>query len=367
MKAKNNHKIGIITFHRATNLGAALQASALVKFINRDIAPCELIDFVPNNSCGGSFMQKFPLLRKVKNNLHSIKNIVLRNRTYKFDAFRKKEMVLSDTMYYGDNDMLNASGKYSVLISGSDQILNTTLSGTSKSYYLHFDDNAKKISYASSFGRTDISETEKDLIKTELSKFHAISVREYTAGNIIKREINKDSILVVDPVFLLEKEEWLHTCNAKLTLPKKYIFVYSMEVSKNLELLVEKLQTRTTLPVIVVRGGGKPGAILGTEDTKCGPREFIRYIANAEYVITNSFHGTAMSLILGKKFISVAHSTRNARLQNILNMVNAEEKLVPFDTNFEDVEKYVNDGEMLYPLLDKHIKGSKEYLANELN
>ena len=281
MKEKSN-KIGVLTFHRANNLGAALQASALVKFINRDIASCELIDFVPNSNCGGRIMRKYPLLRIVKNNLLIIKNLILQNKEHKFNEFRKNEMTISPKTYYGDNVMLKVSNKYTVLVSGSDQILNSTLSGTSKSYYLHFDDNAKKISYASSFGRTDITQTETDLIKSEMSKFHAISVRESSAGNIIKREIDKDSILVVDPVFLLEKDEWFHTGNTKLKLPEKYIFVYSMEVSKNLELLVEKLQTRTTLPVIVVRGGGKPGAILGTEDNKCGPREFIRYIANAE-------------------------------------------------------------------------------------
>lgn len=362
----NNKKVGILTFHKANNLGAVLQASALCKFINKNITNCEIIDFVPNNSCGSKLMRKVPLLRKFKNELLDVKNKLSHNKASKFDEFRKNEMSISKETFYGDINMGNASGKYSTLISGSDQILNSTLSGTSKSFYLHFDDTAKKISYASSFGRENITDCEVSLIQSELSKFDALSVRETSAADIIKREINKDALLVVDPVFLLERSDWLHIQNNQLCTPDKYIFVYSMEISKNLETLVETLRNKTNLPVIVVRGGGKQSTFLGTEIFDCGPRDFLGYIANAEYVITNSFHGTAMSLILGKKFISVAHSTRNTRLQNILEMVQSKDKLVPFDLPLNDIDSYINDGVSLYPLLEPYIKVSKDYLIKEL-
>ena len=195
---ENKKNIGIITFHKANNLGAVLQASALCKFINKHIASCEIIDFVPNNSIGSNIMQKLPLIRTIKNHLLTLKNALLRNRASKFDKYRKNEMFLSKQTYYGDADMQNVTGMYSVLISGSDQILNSTLSGTSKSYYLHFDDKAKKISYASSFGRKDITDKEKSLIKSELSKFDALSVRETSAADIIRREINKDAFLDIE-------------------------------------------------------------------------------------------------------------------------------------------------------------------------
>jgi len=174
---RKNNKIGIITFHQVTNLGAALQASALCKYINKNISPCEIIDFVPNSSCGNKIMQRLPLLRASKNAVLNIKNAVLHNRTSKFASFQKESMIISSSTYYGDKDMKRAAGKYDVLISGSDQILNSTLSGNSTSYYLSFDDKAKKISYASSFGRKDISQTEQLLIQTHLPEFDKISVR----------------------------------------------------------------------------------------------------------------------------------------------------------------------------------------------
>lgn len=362
----NSKKVGILTFHKANNLGASLQASALCKFINQNITNCEIIDFVPNNSCGSNLMRKLPIIRALKNYLLDMKCRLSHNKASKFDEFRKHEMSISKKTFYGDVAMKKTSKVYATLISGSDQILNSTLSGKSKSYYLHFDDTAKKISYASSFGRENISENEIELVRTELIKFNAISVREASAASIIKREINRDAMLVVDPVFLLQKEDWQRMQNNILKTSDKYIFVYSMEVSPNLEAIVESLHIQSGLPVIVVRGGGKPGTILGTEDFNCGPRDFLSYISSAEYVITNSFHGTAMSLIFGKKFISVAHSTRNARLHNILEMVQAKDRLVPFDLPLDNMNNYINDGEQLYPLLEPYIALSKNYLMKEL-
>ena len=364
---QTNKKVGFVTFHRANNLGAALQASALCKFINENISPCEIIDFVPNNSCGSNYMQKLPLLRNLKNAILSLKDELSRNKAAKFASFRREEMCISKRTYYGDNEMLKASNKYNVLISGSDQILNSTLSGNSKSYYLAFDEQAKKISYASSFGRDNISENEISLIKSELSKFDDLSVREASASSLIKSYIGKESTLVVDPVFLLNRKDWEIVQSNELKTPNKYIFVYSMEVSKTLENIVKNMHDETNLPVIVVRGGGKSGLIIGTEDCNCGPKEFLRYISNAEYIITNSFHGTAMSLIFGKKFISVSHSSRNARLSNIFDMINSSDKLVPFEGTSKNVDEYIIDGANSYTLLKKTIDFSKDFLTKSIN
>ena len=77
-----------------------------------------------------------------------------------------------------------------------------------------------------------------------------------SGADIIKREIGIEPQLVLDPVFLLSKDEWRKRCNEKLKLPEKYIFVYSMEVSPILENAVSSIKKETGFPVIVVRGGG---------------------------------------------------------------------------------------------------------------
>lgn len=354
-------KIGILTFHRANNLGAVLQASALLKYVQDNIGQCELVDYFPNNGIPINYVG-------IKKVLRYCKRIVLypfaaknRKRELNFDNYRTKYYSLSDKQYMGDSGIANAHFDYDAIISGSDQILNTTLTGNSKAYYLDFF-NGKKISYASSFGRKDVSKEEIELISNELPKFAALSVREQSGADIIKKEIGIEPQLVLDPVFLLSKDEWSKKCNEQLKLPKKYVFVYSMEVSPVLENAVSTIKEETGLPVIIVRGGGKSGLIEGNEDSTCGPEEFLRYIRDAELVITNSFHGTAFSLIFEKKFLCVAHSTRNARLENIMSIIGKENSLLKCEGS---VPVIVN-GKEVTSTINPYIYASKEYLKNAL-
>lgn len=358
-------KIGIITFHRANNLGAVLQASALLKYMQDNYGECELIDFYPNNSIPNN-----TIIRKIMHSLKRILTFPLRvkveEREKKFELYRNKFYKLSKQTYYGDTNIKNKAPVYDVLISGSDQILNVSLTGKSTAYYLDFDDKSKKISYASSFGRADISKEEIELVKTEFSKFHAISVREQSAAKIIKNVTDLNATLVVDPVFLLSTHEWEGRCNSNMKLMNKYIFVYSMEVSENLEIVVNTLKKEYNLPVIIVRGGGQTGRIDGKEDLICGPAEFLRYIRDAEFIITNSFHGIAFSIIFEKKFVSLAHSTRNTRLENIMNLINKNNCLISGKDKASSPTSYIVDGKEALDKMKPYIKNAKAYIKNSL-
>lgn len=358
-------KIGILTFHRAVNIGAALQASALLEFIQKQGQECEIIDFIPNN--------EIPDRSKILKILHYIKFILTFPRSFKvlkrerrFAEFREKYCRLSEKSYFGDRDIQREVFEYDLLISGSDQILNMTLTGNSTAFYLDFAQGIKKISYASSFGRNNISKEEKDCMKEHLVKFSALSVREKSAGEIIENVCGRKAQLVLDPVFLLDQTEWDDKCNEKLKLPARYIFVYSMEVSEVLEKAVLKVCEKYQLPVIVVRGGGRPGRIFGAEDAKCGPAEFLRYVREAEIVITNSFHGLAMSVIDKKRFICIAHSTRNTRLENMMEIIGKQDYILYATDQIQDICSYIVDMENSMELLDRLRDHSVQYLKNEI-
>ncbi len=356
-------KIGILTFHRANNLGAVLQASALLQYLQDYHGQTELIDFYPNNAA-----KRPGTLRKL---LSVVKRVVLFpsmaaqiKKEKRFAAYRKKYYTLSGQTLYGDGEIRQAKLSYDVLISGSDQIFNTNLTGDTAAYYLDFENRAKKISYASSFGRSALSEREIQLIKEELPKFSAISVREDSAAEQIKREIGLRVPVVVDPVFLLDKAQWNNRCSNE-TLPGRYIFVYSMENSENLETAVTTMQQSMGLPVIVVRGGGQPGRISGKEDPTCGPEEFLRYIRDAELVITNSFHGTAFSILFEKDFLCVAHSTRNARLENLMQMIDRKNALIGNSRQAAAPQDHIVDGWKAREKMNTHIEQSKAYLQEQ--
>ncbi len=357
-------KIGMLTFHRANNLGAVLQASALLRYLQEEFHDIEIIDYYPNNQ----IPSKITLFRKALSYAKRILTLPIylkkKKKENRFNEYRNSYLNISEISYYGDDDIKKKAPQYDVLISGSDQILNMTLTGKSTAYYLDFYDKAKKISYASSFGRNQISKSEINEIHNQLSKFQYVSVREETAGNIIDKEIGKETTLVLDPVFLLDKNEWKSRCNEKINLPEKYIFVYSMEVSKVLEQAVSQLEKIYNLPVIVVRGGGKPGIIDGIEDITCGPREFLRYIRDAEFIVTNSFHGVSFSIIFEKNFLCIPHSTRNARLDNIMTLIGEEKKILS-EAGENCIESIV-DGTKVIEKIYPYIKKSKDFLTNSL-
>ena len=358
-------RIGILTFHNADNLGAVLQAAALTQYINENIGNAEIIDFVPNNQNRKNKLLIFRMLSSIKRFVLASKYHDQNERRKQFNKFRNEELTTANHKYYGDEEMKSASGQYDILISGSDQILNTTLSGNSKSFYLCFEDKAKKISYASSFGRVDISEEEKEMIKSELVKFDALSFRESSGAEIVFDLLNKKGELVVDPVFLLDAERWRRKYSNRRD-NKKYIFVYSMENSEDLKNALLRIQEKYDLPIIMVKGGRELPNVGETVDYQCGPREFLQYIDNAEFVVTNSFHGTAFSIIFRKRFVCVKHSQRNARLENIMNLTNNSGKLFCEMSNDVDISTMMINGDTAYHLMSPYIEQSRRYLQQNV-
>ena len=136
-------KIGILTFHRTNNVGAVLQAFALQKYINDNLSSCNIIDFYPNNNIPKEYSWIKRLLRHLKRIVTYIFTSKKRKRVEKFEKFRKEYYKLSKESYYGDNGIKGKLKDYDILISGSDQILNITLTGSSKAFYLDFFDGRK--------------------------------------------------------------------------------------------------------------------------------------------------------------------------------------------------------------------------------
>lgn len=353
----------MITFHRANNLGAALQAYALYTYLNDNICPTEIIDYYPNNAIPAPNTSLRCVMRTIKKVVGGKKQKDRYQRFSKFDAFINK-CARSTNVYYGDQDIEANPPKYDLLISGSDQILNTTLTGNSKAYYLHFTQKSPKVSYASSFGRRDITEFEDKYIKKYLSNFHAISVREESGKEIVDQRIGCSAEVVVDPVFLLSREKWDSLATQRHE--DKYIFIYAMENTPWLINAIEQVREHYKLPVKIVRGGSFELPIAGEVDNCCGPQDFLSYIKNAECVVTNSFHGTAFSVIFKKNFICVAHSKKNTRLENLCKMIGNKPQVVEGEQLAKTADFIIN-GDDSYRRIEKTINMSKRYLSQSIN
>jgi len=355
-------KVGIITFHRAHNLGAILQAYALTAFIKREIADAELIDFFPNNAIPHKDSLTHKLLRTGKRVISGKKYEQRLEKERRMSAFMS-HYALSARSFYGDKDMITDPPEYDVLVSGGDQILNQTLSGNSISYYLAFDNKARKISYSSSFGRTQISKEEERLVSEELLKFERIACREASGAKIIESLTGKKAQVVVDPVFLLEDNQW-NAVSSDNQYDSPYILVYAMEDTEQLQNAVSAAKERYGYPVVVVQGKRMDHNFGGVVDHSCGPAEFISYIRDAAVIVTNSFHGIAFSILYKKDFFAVAHSERNARIEDLLNMVQADSRLIGWEN--EPNEILPIDGKIAYDYMLPNIELSKKYLRSAI-
>ena len=208
-------KIGIITFHNTNNFGAALQAYALqyylvknkynVEFINyrlKEIDEHYALLYKPNEYMSGF---KKTLLHPFYRIGKSILEIPYKfNRKIKFNTFSTQHLNIGEL--YNEN---KKNFTYDLVICGSDQIWNPKhTKGFKKEYFGQIASSNKKISYAASMGEYDLKNDDEMVFLKLINQLDLISVREYKTKEICEKYTNKSVEVVVDPVFLLNNEEW---------------------------------------------------------------------------------------------------------------------------------------------------------------
>ena len=211
-------------------------------------------------------------------------------------------------------------------IVGSDQVWRPAfnLGPRLGNMFLDFaDENVKKLSYAASFGCKEWEYTEEQELQCgKLAKrFDAISVREASGVDLCKEHFGVDATLVLDPTLLLNKEDYGKVCH---DVPKKekHIFVYSLVVSEGVLAVAEKVAEAMGLSIIVKQAGRK----VKKEDTI---EDWFAEFRDADYVVTDSFHGMVFSIIFNKPFSIVMNpSGGNDRYLSLLSQLGLMERIV---------------------------------------
>ena len=327
-------KIAIITFHRALNYGAVLQAWALQTAISQLGCDVQILDYRNEwmESYSGIF-NTFGKEKTVKTVLSAIRNTPIRfKRVYKYRKFIKKYLFLSKRLF--QKDLHNIENHFDTFITGSDQVWNDFLTNFDEAYFLSFvKDKEKKFSYAASFGFSEFPNKLKNEYKYRLRSFNKISVREDRGIYLVKEACSKDATLCVDPTLLLEKSQWkslLHSVHRK-----KYLLVYSLNPIVHLMDYADFLAEKQDLQICYIcnewkniwdyRGNKRVRHIVAPS-----PRDFISLINNAEYVLTNSFHGTVFSLIFHTKFYSETDYIikKNDRINSLLSNIGLKSRII---------------------------------------
>lgn len=372
-------KIGIMTINSAYNYGCVLQAWALQKYLENEGHQVSIINYripeIDNTYRLFREKQRFSIapinnvyncLRHVKFNLTQAPRI---RKAAKFEHFINEVMNTTQVFSSFRELVEGKAGKdYDVLITGSDQVWNGTITkGLKPAYFLDFDHSGKrKISYAASIGKKELMNAEKEFFKNYLAEYESIAVRENSAAELLAPLVKKPVEVVLDPTLLLDREDF-DTLKQPSKYQKPYIFVHVIGKDARLRKIVTILSEQTGLPIVQNRMKKQFPDELG-RFSDAGPEEFIGLIEGAQLVITNSFHATVFAVIYEKNFITIPHELYPERMENLLKELSMENHLI---ASVEELPGSVAELQPDYTAVKKKLKKrqqeSREYLKRAVN
>lgn len=384
--------IGVCIKYFHENYGGMLQAFATTKLLEEYNIDYEII----------RYEKKKNMIFVIKSLPRIFNNILLND---KYEAFQKKlsfkkhpefaekdkirmeafnefrEEKFSDKLseiYYGFDSLSKGAEKYSAVLTGSDQLWSPAGLPTNFYNLMFVPENIKRISYASSFGVKYIPWYQKTRTSKFLNRMDFISMRENAGRDIVKKLTGKDVPVVLDPVFMFDKEGWEKLIPSKSEYSEKYIFAYFLGANIEHRNAVKKLAKEKGLKIVTLRHLDQ----FVEEDERFGdyapynvrPDKFLNLLRGAEYVCTDSFHGAVFSIIHKKQFVvfnrysDTSKHSKNSRIDSLCqnlglsncrydgNIQNIIENKIDY-TNVD--EKYVELKKKSKEYLDKALEGLK--------
>lgn len=366
-------KVRILTYHCAMNVGAVLQCYALSTYLKKTGVDVKVIDYRDPKVVYEAiehiiYVKKNNPKKYFKSRIRSFIKTLIKflcgrcdidefkpSTPQAFEDFVSNKLPLTSTSYYSKEDLSNISEGGTMFLVGSDQVWNPDLSANPSIYFLDFLTEGEKMAYAASFGKTNISKKCEDLVTANLTSFSFISVREEEGSNIVKDLTGRNCSWVMDPVFLLTDKQWKRLV-LRRPIKDPYVLIYRMEDNKLFRQAVQDIKHDEPNLKVVVFDYIEDGLDYDVF-VKCkGPLEFLSYIYYSKYMITNSFHGTAFSIIFSKECIVIPHKTLNNRIASVMSLINVK----------QENGAYHLYGNMM-PKLHQSIQQSKDFLRTALS
>lgn len=316
--------VATITYHRSDNFGSVLQAYALGETLRKLGYDQYVIDYRKQ-----SVSELYRILKPldspyniVTDGYHLLHYGQLKRRKVRYEQFRQKWLRLSP-VYESKAALMSAPPVADAYITGSDQVWHTGIVDFDDSYLLDFVKEGEKISYAASGIKRNTPEESMAHLRRMTEDFDAVSVRE----NIARQRLGDQASVRIDPVLLLEKEDWIRFCTAP-PRKKPYMFCYfAGMVSEEFEQFTRKTAQKLGLERVLLMPQWRNLFRSGTNCYDAGPEEFVSLLAGASLVCTDSFHGTAFSVLLNRPFIvGQAEPFTDDRLATFLEAVGLRER-----------------------------------------
>lgn len=343
-------KVGIITQHRVVNYGSVLQTYALQEKIKELGYVCEVIDYYPER------FTPLGMLKRIKNKGDKFKKsflirtaarvIIIPSYAIRFHMFFKflnNRIDMTSKTYKTEKELEEENFGYDIYCTGSDQVWNYGWNEKIEyPYYLAFaPDSARKISYAASFGKSELEREEMGETRKLLKRYDKISLRELSGVKIVDELGIEGSVNVLDPTLLLTGEDWRKISSGKYT-DDKYILIYNLNRNPRIDSYAKELSAKTGLEVrylsYQLHEFYKNGKMF------CNPQveDFLALIDGAQYVVTDSFHATAFSLNFNKEFVIVYPGKYSTRLQSILEILNLTNRVAKDERDMSILESRID-------------------------
>lgn len=342
-------KIGLAVCYDTKNFGSQLQVLANVRKIEelgykteiiryrKKLTPVFVLQTIPRLFNIPFVEGKLAAKRKQKQmqkHPEIAQNVAIRNR--RFTGFVDQYFPNLSEPYGGWETLVRESAKnYDIFLCGSDQLWLPHNLG-SHFYTLEFAPEGKpKIAYATSFGVSEIPRNLKKATAKYLNRFQHLSTREIAGRKIIYELTGKDAQVVCDPTLLFDADGWEGMLPDKKVLNDPYVFCYFLGTNPEHRRLAQEFKTQTDLKIVSCPFLDN----FVEEDIRFGDiqmfdmdaADFVNLIRHAEYILTDSFHGSVFSILHHKKFMTFDRflggtNSRNSRIDSLCTLLDLSER-----------------------------------------
>lgn len=384
-------KVAIVSCYFMKNYGSMLQAYATQKILdemgvdneticidglNKEIKNVKLKYFFNKMLDGDVVKNKFIVVKhKIceKLNYNGFKD-KMNVRNYAFEEFNSNFKL--SKVYSSFDELKKECASYTDVLVGSDQLW--LPSNIEADYYTlnWVSDNINKISYATSFGVSSLEKKYEQLSEKFLKKIDHLSVREQSGKELIRKISGIEAEIVCDPTLLFTAEEWMEIQKNEPIVLGKYIFCYFIGNNPEQREFVRKLKLDTGYKIVALQHIDE--YIKSDENFAdeapydITPGDFINLIRNAQYVCTDSFHGSVFSILNSKKFFafrrfkSTNKGSTNSRLDSLFNLLELEDRLLNGNENIREYLEKTIDYDAVHKKLSDFRNESKKFLEEAL-
>ena len=336
-------KVAVITRHSIFNYGSLLQTIATEASIEELGYECEIIDYQRSDEDYHKIADV--LVKKTKWNKNWVLRVIYKSIQYpKFRMMGKHFEKLRDgaikttKVYHSLNELKQDKPIADIYMTGSDQVWGPIGDDAyDPAYFLDFTGPEDIcVSYAASFGKTNFTKSILRDFQNQLKKYDALTVREKSAVDIIKKLGIQNVVQVLDPTLLHDSNYWSKMIQDEM--PRDYILIYQLHNNAKMMEYAYNLAKKTGLQLITMSSTAQHLAHRGSVHVFVPTlSEWLGYIKNARFMITDSFHGTAFAINFNTQFVDILPIGTATRNQSILELTGLQNRVV---TDYQDLSLF---------------------------